>query len=112
MPVQMPFVPAADSGPFYRVGVVLGDRQYIFDVRWNARDGAWYFDMFAEDESPIVVGVKIVLGALLGGRCVSADFPDGVFIASDLENTGRDATIDDLGTRVAVYFYTTDELEA
>ncbi len=105
--VQLPFIPAV---PFYRFSTQLDDAQYIFDVRWNDRDGAWYFDLRTEDATMIRAGIKIVLGALLGDRSASANFPPGVFLASDLAGTGVDAGIDDLGSRVCVYYYSRDEL--
>ncbi len=106
--VQLPFVP---SIPNYRVATTLDGTQYVFDVRWNGREGAWYFDIRTEDATLIRAGIKIVLGALLGGREASAEMPAGVFLASDLAGTGTDAGIDDLGARVCVYYYSAGELE-
>lgn len=107
MPEALPLVP---SIPSYRVGVSLAGVQYILDVRWNAREGAWFLDVLAEDETPIRRGIKIVLGTLLGGREVSDEFPLGVLQAIDLTNTGTEAGLDDLGDRVVVLFYSFEEL--
>jgi hypothetical protein len=107
MPVQLPL----DSlDPKYRVGITLNDVPYILDVRWNDRDGAWYFDMLDIDDDPIRMGIKIVLGTALGWRSTDPRFPNGGIFAEDLSGEGRDATIDDLGTRVMVYYYTVAEL--
>ena len=108
MPRQLPLVP---SIPFYRFGTTLSDVPYIFDIRWNGRDEAWYMDILQEDETPIRHGVKIVLGALLGRRSRDPAFPLGVMIAADLSGEGREATFDDLGTRVAVYQYEPGEFD-
>lgn len=94
----------------YRFSTALSGTQYLLDVRWNARDTAWYLDVLAEDETPLRLGIKIVLGALLGGRVVSDEFPAGVFIAHDLTNAGTDPGFDELGDRVVVYYYTFEEL--
>lgn len=109
MPVEIPFEPTT---PNYRMGVVLGGTQYIFDVRWNQRDQAWFFDLLAEDEDPIVSGVKIVLGTILGGRCADERMPDGIMQAEDTTGTGTEARIDDIGTRVIVMFWTWAEMAA
>jgi hypothetical protein len=74
-------------------------------VYWVERDGAWYFDLLLADETRVASGVKIVLSALLAGRRVGRDVPAGVMIASDLSGAGAEATLDDLGTRVLVYFF-------
>lgn len=107
MPQQIPFAP---SIPLQRFATTLGEVQFVFDANWNARDEAWYFDLRTEDGEMIRAGVKIVLGTFLG-RTADSRAPDGFLIASDLAGTGQDAGLDDLGTRVAVYFYSRDELE-
>lgn len=107
MPRVLPLIP---SEPNYRVGTQLVETQYILDVRWNTRDAAWYMDLLQEDETPIRMGIKLVLGSPLGARTTDQAFPPGVFIAVDLSGAGRDATLDDMGVRVVVMFYTSDEL--
>ncbi len=107
--VVLPFAP---SLPNQRFGTTLDDVQYLFDVRWNERDAAWYFDLLAEDETPIRHGIKIVLGAALGGRVAAAAFPRGVLMAADTTGAGVEPGLDDLGTRVVVYFFTLAELDA
>lgn len=102
-------LPLVPSVPSYRVGTQLDGVQYVLDVRWNGRDGAWYMDILDEAAVAIRSGVKIVLGAFLGRRTVNPAFPAGLLVAADLSGEGRDATLDDLGTRVVVYFYTFDE---
>lgn len=109
MAVDLPFVP---SIPFYRMGTTLNGSQYIFDLRWNGRDAGWYMDISEQDETPIVNGIKIVLGCYLGRRCSHTLFRDGVFVAIDTAGTRTDAGIDDLGTRVIVRYFTIEEVVA
>jgi hypothetical protein len=97
----LPLIPEEAS---YRVSTTLGDTQYILDVHWNERASAWYLDILASDETYIRAGIKIVLGAFLGGRSVTPGFPDGVLLALDKSGEGRDAGYHDLGTRVVVLF--------
>lgn len=79
--------------------------RYVWILRWNSRAGAWYLDVLDDDESPIRVGIRVVLGTALGRRCVDARFPPGVLYAVDTSGARREATLDDLGTRVKLYFY-------
>lgn len=90
---------------FQTFGTTLLSTNYVINQRWNTRDGAWYFDLLDQDESVIVAGIKIVLGVELGRRTTDSRMPKGIFWAADLSGEGRDATLDDLGTRVVVYFY-------
>lgn len=107
MPQQLPLIPTT---PNYRVGTTLNGTNVVLDIRWNARDGAWYMDILTEDEVAIAYGVKIVLGTLLGGRVVSALFPRGYMMASDLTGAGSDAGLDELGERIQVLFFEPDEV--
>jgi hypothetical protein len=106
---QLPIIPSTFNS---RVGTVIDGTPYILDIRWNGRDAAWYMDILAEDESPIRTGVKLVLGAFLGGRTVDPRFPFGALVASDLSGEGRDATFDDLGTRLRCYFINQADVDA
>jgi hypothetical protein len=110
MPQILPFQP---SIPNYTVSVVLGTVEYVFQVRWNARDGAWYFDLLDDTLDQIYSGVKIVLGAYLAARCSDPRWlaAGGILVATDTSNQGLDAGIDDLGARVQVVFYTIAEMQ-
>ena len=109
MPVSLP-IDASD--PNYRVGITLHDTPYILDVRWNGRAGAWYFDMYDVTETAIRLGTKVVLGAFFLLRCTDTRKPSGALFAADLSGEGREATIDDLGSRVLIFHYTMEELQA
>jgi hypothetical protein len=91
----------------YRFATVIEGVQYIFKVRWNTRDAAWYFDVLEFDETPIATGVKIVLGTNFAKWCNHPLFLDGVMFAlSTAQPPHADATLDDLGTTIKVYYYT------
>lgn len=107
MPQQLPLRP---SIPNYRVGTKLGGVSYVLDVRWNGRADAWYLDVLDEGADPIRVGIKLVLGAALGRRCVDPRFPPGILMASDTSGAGVDATLDDMGDRVQVFYFPPEEL--
>ncbi len=109
MPTQLPFVSEVFN---YRVTTLIDGTEYIFDVRWNERDSAWYFDISDAEGSLILAGTKIMLGSPLGRRSVDPRYPNGIFSASDLSGADEDATYTDLGTRVVVFFYAASELVA
>lgn len=109
MPAALPFFP---SVPLYQVSTTLEGVQYVFDVRWNGRARAWYFDISTEDGSVIQRAVKVVLGAPLAKRVADARMPPGVLFAIDTTDTGTEAGLNDLGTRVQVQYYTLDEIAA
>lgn len=107
MPVRMPFT-AGEA--HYRVSTTLDGREYILDVNWNGYEGAWYFDLLLDDETPIATGLKIVLGRQIGDRVRHDARPPGIIMASDLSGDGREAGYDDIGVRVNVYYFPASEV--
>lgn len=99
--IQIPLVPSVGS---YRFATVITTTAYIFDVRWNTRDAAWYMDVLEVDETPIIRGIKLVLGVYLGRRSNHTLFLNGVFTLSDTSGAKADATFDDLGVRVLLQY--------
>lgn len=105
----LPFI--ASNGN-YQFETYIGDKPYVFDVRWNERDEAWYFDLSENDGRAIASGLKIVVGTHIGRTSRHELFSRGVFVAVDTEGNHRDATYDDLGTRVEVRYYPIEALAA
>jgi|SRR5579859_6612007 len=105
--VNLPLVPSVAN---YRVGTSLDGTQYILDVRWNGRANAWSMDVLAADQTPIRMGLKLVLGIIIGGRVVDPAFPTGLLIAIDTSGQNLDAGFDDMGTRVIVSYFPTADL--
>lgn len=105
--VQLPLEP---SVPNYRVATTLSGVPYLLDVRWNGRAEAWFLTVLDARGVVIRAGIKIVLGVLLGWRVTDLRWPPGVFMAVDLSNRGIDARLDDLGTRVVVWYSPIEDL--
>lgn len=97
-------IPLLPSQPDYLFSIVLEQTPYGMHVYWNDRDAAWYFDVLDISGAIIQPGIKIVLGAYLGRALRVPPFATGVFIAVDTSRAGIDATFDDLGTRVLLYY--------
>ncbi len=106
--IALPFLP---SIPFQRFTTTIEEEPYDFKVRWNSRDAAWYFDVQTGDGVILRQGVKIVLGTYLGRACTEGFFRTGVLWAVDTTSQAREATFDDLGTRVEVRYYSALEVQ-
>lgn len=105
--LELPLLP---KYPNYRFGATIGGSEYLFDPRWNSRDAAWYMDVREISLTPIVLGMKIVLGTYLGRRSNHKLFREGVLVAVDLDRSGLDATYDDFGTRIILQYIPVLEL--
>lgn len=107
MALLIPFRPSIGR---YRFITVIGGDQYIFRVRWNTRDAAWYFNLLEYDETPILEGVKVVLGTYLGRRSNHPLLLNGVFVARSNATVHKDPGLDDLGASVNVLYFTRAEM--
>ncbi len=101
----MLILPFAPSIPNQTFTTFIEGEEYRFGARWNGRGGQWFMEVFTADGTPIIRSVPIVLGVYLGGRSTHKLFRAGLLIALDMTRTGTEATLDDLGTRVAVRYY-------
>ena len=103
MPAQLDIIPSVPDQRHRTSG-------YVIDLRWNERAGAWFMDLLDENEDPIRMGIKVVLGTWLGRRSIDPRFPAGAILAVDTSGAGLDAGLDDLGTRVLLRFYSAEEI--
>lgn len=105
--ITIPFQPSLAN---YSFGCAINDVTYLFEVRWNDRALAWYFSLAETDTTPIISGIKIVLGAYLGRQCSHDLFKGGVFVAVDTSGKEAEAGFDDMGVRVIVKYIPVLEL--
>ena len=98
MPSRIPFQPSQNN---YRMLVPMDNQVFIIDPKWNEQDQAWYFDLREQDETPILIGVKVVLGKL-GRTSTHQFFKDRTIDVIDTSGGRLDPGFDDLGARVQV----------
>jgi hypothetical protein len=83
---------------------------YIFELKWNVWDSSWYLSLYEADGTIIITGKRVVLGTYIGRRSRHPLLRKGVLVAVDTTRTGTEATLDDLGTRVKLRYFTTQEV--
>lgn len=99
-------IPLEPGEPNQRLTVAIGDQQYILRTHWNERAEAHYMDVLEVDTTPIVEGLKLVLGVVIGRGVVHPLFSGNGFMLYDSSGStpAREAGIDDLGSRVIVFY--------
>lgn len=107
MPVTVPFLVSETN---YRLVCPIDDYTLVFDVRWNSRDEAWYFDLYENDDTVVLLNVKIVTGVSLGRRSLHEFFKSNFMTAVDTTGRGQDPGFDDLNTRVLVVVQNASDL--
>lgn len=96
-------IPVSTDVHFSQVTALSG-RDFIFTFAWNAREGAWYFDLADQDGVLIATSRKIVVDWPLITRCADARRPVGTLWALDTTGAGIDPGRDDFGTRVQLIY--------
>lgn len=84
----------------YTERLPLDGREYVFHFQYNQREDRWYLNILDQDSTPIVHGVKIVVGYPLTRYTLP-----GSLIALDLTGKNQDPGFADLGKNVALFYY-------
>jgi len=103
-------IPFTPGDPNQDLTVTLDGEPWGIVARWNGRDNAWYLDIYEADRKPIAMSIKVVLGVKLGRKYTHRFFSNRALIAWDESNTGIEAGLDDLGSRVSVIYMTEADL--
>lgn len=112
--IEYQIIPCQPGVPNYDMTVTLDGTAYKFRLLWNntAVDEGWYLDVSTDDDEPILVGMRIVLGVAIGRTSTHALFQSGALMAYDLSGKHLDPGFDDLGLRVELRWHTTAQLLA
>lgn len=87
--MQRILTPASATSPIVRQRVELEGREFIIDLAWNGRLGAWFARIADTEDVDIRRGVRVTSGAALLAGIVDARKPAGQIVI-----TTRDGTID------------------
>lgn len=107
-------IPVVPSNAWYELTVPLAEADgsvstIVFEFRWNFFNASWYMSV-TQDNIELITGVRVVLGTYLGSRSRASFFRNGVIVAIDTSNQGREAGFDDFGTRVVLRRFTVYEV--
>ena len=93
--------PTAEAQEFSQV---IGDVPLRFDLYWNRRAQAYYFDIYDVDDSKIASGLKVVVGWDLFFELNDDRLPDGALMVVDTAQDDEQPDKYELGDRVKVIF--------
>lgn len=108
----MQIVPFQPSDTNVKLTVPIDDARYVFYHRWNSRDQAWYVDLYEEDFTPILLGIKLTLGGRIGASSNHPFFATHKLVLADTSGQGLDPGFDDLGARVILIHYSLATIQA
>ena len=106
-------IPVLPGVPFQSVRVSLDGVSYTLDLRWNHRAAAFFLDLFDADRVPLMVGRRVVAGAMLTRQSHHVPgMPPGEILVFDTAARDVDPGLDDLGVRVQLIYLDRAELGA
>lgn len=105
MPLQLSTFPAL---PATTQTVTLDGAQYRVRLTWRHRCRAWYMDLLALDETPLVLGRRLSPGWSPNMGMVLDAGPPGLFFVRGSDDYARA----DLGTNLVLMYYSQAELQA
>ncbi len=96
-------IPTAVGVPHYTMRCRLDGKDYNFRMKWNERSQRWHMNIYADDETPLVLGIKLVANwPLIRYYQYNPDVPQGALIAVDLSNDGSPPGLYDFGEDLRV----------
>lgn len=103
-------IPLEPGEPEQLHEIALDGEVYVLRLRWNTRDDAWYLDVRERDgQTAIALSLKVVLGVALGKTYQHPLFAGALFVI-DESNTGAEAGLNDLGSRVPLVHLSPSDL--
>lgn len=105
-------VPLRTSVPAFRQRTSLDGVTFEFDFAWNERESAWYMTVADADGVALRGGVRMVIRWPLLLSVADARRPGGELYLIDVDGTGREAALDDLGVRAVLMYVTAAEAAA
>ena len=81
---QLVGIPLNDVSPWYDFQIALSGVQYTISIRYNGRMDRWVMDLSNAVDTPIIMGVPLLIGVNLLGRFAGQpNIPVGTFSVTE-----------------------------
>lgn len=109
-----PYAPTEDEQqPVYDYTIPLGDSTYRVKLVYRVRTDRWYISLYTADDTPLVLGVMLIVDTVLFDGLQIDGMPTGKLALWDTAETGVECAWADLGNRCElIYIDPEDEPEA
>lgn len=102
-------VPTTNKTSSFTQVTALEGRDYDLTFRWNQREDRWYLDISSNGQA-LLKGLKLIADWPLFRAQTSELLPPGELIAFDQTGKGRDPGLRDLGSRVELFYFDSEEM--
>lgn len=99
-------IPIVAGGGAFRQTLLLDNEEFIFELRWNQRDHAWYLKILKNGEI-IALALRVVAGYNYLDSVLSFEKPPGALYLYDVDlktSVGGEADINSLGDRILLVY--------
>lgn len=78
---------------------------YTLDFGYNNRSGRWYMSIFDQVANTLLIGdIPILINIPLHDQYIDTSLPPGRFIALDETGQNNEATIDNFGNEIKLFY--------
>lgn len=102
-------VPVFLDVQFYTYTAQFEGESYRFVFSYNTRSASWYMDVADDNDILIIAGQRLSNDFPLA-RTRDTRMPPGMFVAISLEDDNSDPQLADLGRRVKLLYFESNEL--
>lgn len=106
-------IPTTPGVPFYKQKTRLDGVDYVLGIRYSQREDRWYLSIYDSGESPILLGLKLVLNwPLLQAYRYDTRIPPGELMATGLTTDDSPPGLDEMAEdrRVQLTYFEAGEL--
>ena len=89
----------------YEFRIDLDGVTYTLGIRFNSREDRWFLDVKDASETPIILGIKVILNVDLIGRFQQAELPSGeLFVLNSDSDEEVEPGAGDLGENTLLLY--------
>ena len=105
-------LPVSSEFPNFKFNTELDEEAFIFSFRLNERMDRWVMSISDAIETPLIMGIPVLLGVPFYEQFKNPSLPKGRLFAINPESANIEAGSEDLGKSVFIYYSDEGDFEA
>lgn len=98
-------IPVRSDVKAYQFQMDLEGIIYTLDFGFNTRSGRWYMSIYNQTAETLLIGdIPILINIPLHDQYIDVDLPPGRFIAIDETGQNKEATVNNFGTEIKLFY--------
>ena len=97
-------IPTSSTLPWYSFKTTLTGTVYTLELRYNLRMQRWMLNILDANNTPILMGVALLIGRSVSGQYRTLSVPEGALFALDDTGAGNQPTLSSFLTSHSFYY--------